>query len=165
MSGARVFVPTSWSGLRQIVTAGGIGPAPFLAHAVTDGLRTGYPEGTDEEWEYAALTAAARASLGLIPEGDPARRVVVAVDAATVVPAQDEDPTVVEVAEVVPYRRIAAVLVDPADSQDVVAAATARWAEAEAGDADAEQVVDRCLDLDLAWFATQEIGDLLAEQV
>ena len=61
----------------------------------------------------------------------------------------------------VPYRRIAAVLVDPADAQDVVAAAAARWAEAEAGDAEAEQVVDRCLDLDLAWYATQEIGDLL----
>ena len=86
---------------------------------------------------------------------------VVAVDAETVLPAEDEDPSVVEVSEVVPYRRIAAVLVDPADAQDVVAAASARWAEAEAGDAEAEQVVDRCLDLDLAWYAAQEIGDLL----
>ena len=163
MSGTRVFVATSWAGLRQIVTADGIGPAPFVAHAVTEGLRTAYPEGSDEEWEYAALTAAARTSLGLIGEDGPARRVVVAVDAATVVPAEDEDPTVVEVGEVVPYRRIAAVLVDPADAQDVVAAAAARWVDAEAGDAEAEQVVDRCLDLDLAWFATQEIGDLLAE--
>jgi hypothetical protein len=163
MSGTRVFVATSWSGLRQIVMADGIGPAPFFAHAVTEGLRAAYPDGTDEEWEYTALTAAARTSLGLLTEDDPARRVVVAVDAGTVVPAEDEDPTVVEVGEVVPYRQIAAVLVDPADAQDVVAAAAARWRDAEAGDAEAEQAVDRCLDLDLAWFATQEIGDLLAE--
>lgn len=159
----RVFVATSWSGLRQIVLADGIGPAPFFAHAVTDGLRAAYPEGTDEEWEYAALTAAARTSLGLISEDGPARRVVVAADAGTVVPAEDADPTVVEVGEVVPYRRIAAVLVDPADAVGTVAEAAACWADAEAGDAEAEQVVDRCLDLDLAWYATQEIGDLLAE--
>jgi uncharacterized protein DUF6912 len=159
----RVFVATSWAGLRQIVTADGIGPAPFFAHAVTDGLRAAYPEGADEEWEYAALTAAARTALGLISEDGPARRVVVAADAGTVVPAEDADPTVVEVGEVVPYRRIAAVLVDPADAVGTVAEAAARWADAEAGDVEAEQVVDRCLDLDLAWYATQEIGDLLAE--
>jgi hypothetical protein len=163
MSGTRVFVPSTWSGLRGFVTADGIGPAPFFAHAVTDELRAAYPEGNDEEWEYAALMAAARTSLGLLSEDDPARRVVVAVDAGTVVPAEDEDPTVVEVGEVVPYRRIAAVLVDPADVQDAVAAAAQRWAEAEQGDPEAGQVVDRCLDLDLAWYATQEIGDLLAE--
>ena len=163
MSGTRVFVPTSWSGLRGFVISDGIGPAPFFAHAVTEGLREAYPEGNDEEWEYAALTAAARTSLGLIGEDDPARRVVVAVDAATVLAAEDEDPTVVEVGEVVPFRRIAAVLVDLRDAQDVVAAAAKHWAEAEEGDATAEAAVDRCLDLDLAWYATQEIGDLLAE--
>ena len=163
MSGTRVFVPSSWAGLRNLVISDGLGPAPFLAHAVTEGLRAAYPEGGDEEWEYAALTAAARTSLGLLGEGDPARRVVVAVDAETVLPGSDEDPTVVEVGEVVPFRRVAAVLVDPADVQDVVAAAADRWADAEAGDADAEKVVDRCLDLDLAWYATQEIGDLLAD--
>lgn len=163
MSSTRVFVPTSWSGLRGFVVSDGIGPAPFFAHAVTDDLRAAYADGGEDEWEYAALTAAARTSLGLIGEGDPARRVVVAVDAGTVVRAHDEDPTVVEVGEVIPYRRIAAVLVDPVDARDVVAAAAAAWAEAEAGDPEAEQVVDRCLDLDLAWYATQELGDLLSE--
>lgn len=161
MSRTRVFVPSSWARLRDIVMADGIGPAPFFAHAVTDGLRAAYPDGAEEEWEYAALTAAARTSLGLLSEDDPARRVVVAVDADTVQPTEDADPTVVEVGEVVPFRRIAAVLVDPADVQDVVAEARARWADAEAGDKDAEVAVDRCLDLDLAWYATQEIGDLL----
>jgi uncharacterized protein DUF6912 len=163
VSGTRVFVATSWSGLRGIVVSDGIGPAPFFAHAVTDELRAAYPEGGEEEWEYAALTAAARTSLGLIGEDDATRRVVVAVDAETVLPAADEDPTVVEVGEVVPYRKIAAVLVDPVDAQDLVAEAAACWADAEAGDEEAERVVDRCLDLDLAWYATQEIGDLLEQ--
>lgn len=163
MSRTRVFVPSSWSGLRAIVTADGIGPAPFFAHAVTDGVREAYPEGGDEEWDYAALTAAARTSLGLLGEGDPARRVVVAVDADTVQATEDPDPTVVEVGEVIPFRRIAAVLVDSADVQAQVAGAAARWADAEAGDPDAESVVDRCLDLDLAWYVAQEIGDLLQE--
>lgn len=161
MSGTRVFVPSSWAGLRGLVTADGIGPAPFFAHAVTEALRAAYPEGSDDEWEYSAMTAAARTSLGLLGEGDPARRVVVAVDADTILPTDDDDPTVVEVGEVVPFRRIAAVLVDAAEVQDLVAEAVARWSDAEAGDAEAERVVDRCLDLDLAWYGAQEIGDLL----
>ena len=161
MSSIRVYVPSSSAGLRTLVANNGIGPAPFIAHAVTEDLRRAYPEGGEEELEYAAMAAAARTSLGLLVEGEAPRRVVVAVDAGTVVPLRDEDPTLVEVGEVVPYRRVAAVLVDSEDAADDVAAATAVWADAEAGDADAESVVDRCLDHDLAWYATQEIGDLL----
>lgn len=161
MALTRVYVPSSWSGLRSLVANDGIGPAPFLGHAVTDGLRAAYPEGGEEEWEYAAMAAASRTSLGLIGAGDPARRVVVAVDAETVVALDDADPSVVEVAQVVPYRRLAAVLADTPDAEDDVAAARARWADAEAGNAEAEAVVDRCLDRELAWYATQEISDLL----
>ena len=32
-----------------------------------------------------------------------------------------------------------------------------------AADPEAEAVVDRCLNRDLSWYATQEIGDLLAQ--
>jgi hypothetical protein len=163
MSATRVYVPSSWTGLRSLVTNDGIGPAPFLGHAVTEALRAAYPEGGEEELEYAAMTAAARTSLGLVAEGDPARRVVVAVDAGTVLPAGDDDPTVVEVAEVVPFRDVASVLVDDEEAQAEVAAAVEQWSAAEAGDPEAEVAVDRCLDLDLAWYAAQEIGDLLAQ--
>ena len=163
MSSTRVYVPSSWTGLRGLVTNDGIGPAPFLGHAVTDALRAAYPEGGEEELEFAAMTAAARTSLGLVVEGDPARRVVVAVDAGTVLPVGDDDPTVVEVAEVVPFRDVASVLVDDEGAQGEVAAAVEQWSAAEAGDAEAETVVDRCLDVDLAWYAAQEIGDLLAQ--
>ncbi|MGN6574529.1 MAG: DUF6912 family protein [Nocardioides sp.] len=163
MSTTRVYVPSSWTGLRNLVTNDGIGPAPFLGHAVTDALRAAYPDGGEEELEYAAMTAAARTSLGLVAEGDPARRVVVAVDAGTVLPGDDDDPTVVEVAEVVPFRDVASVLVDGEEAQAEVAAAVEQWSAAEAGDPEAEAAVDRCLDLDLAWYAVQEIGDLLAQ--
>lgn len=161
MSGTRVFVPGSWSTLAAIVTADGIGPAPFLAHAVTDALRAAYPEGGDEEWEYAAMVAAARDSLGLLGEDDEPRRVVVAVDAETVRAVPGEEPSLVEVLDVVPFRRVAAVLVDDPAAADAVTAAVERFADAEAGDDEAEAVVDRCLDLELAWYATQEVGDLL----
>ncbi len=158
---ARVFVATSWTGLQQIVTADGIGPAPFFGHAVTRALRAAWPEAGDEELEYAATLAAARTSLGLLTDEDPPRRVVLAVDAGTVIEADDEDPTVVEVGEVVPMRLVAAVLVDTTDAAEEVEAARAAWPAALEGDADAEAAVDRCLDRDLAWFAVQELGELL----
>jgi len=56
---ARVYVATTWTGLQQIVTADGIGPAPFFGHAVTRALRAAWPDGEDEELEYAATSAAA----------------------------------------------------------------------------------------------------------
>ena len=159
---ARVFVATTWTGLQQIVTADGIGPAPFFGHAVTRALRAAWPEAGDEELEYAATLAAARTSLGLLTDEDPPRRVVLAVDAETVVEADDDaDPTVVEVGEVVPMRLVAAVLVDTEDAADEVEAARAAWPAVLEGDADAEAVLDRCLDRDLAWFAVQELGELL----
>jgi len=158
---ARVYVATTWRGMQQIVVADGIGPAPFYGHAVTRALRAAWPEGGDEELEYAATTAAARTSLGLLTDEDPPRRVVLAVDAETVIESDDEDPTVVEVGEVVPMRLVAAVLVDTEDAVDDVAAAREAFAATLQGDADAEAIVDRCLDRDLAWFAVQEIGELL----
>jgi hypothetical protein len=158
----RVYVPSSMAGLRDLVVADGIGPAPFLAHAVTDALRAAFAEGGEEEWEYAACAAASRSSLGLIAADDEARRVVVAVDVETVLPAHGyEDATVVEVGEAVTLRRVAAVLVDVDDAATDVRAAAERWAQAEAGAADAEALVERALDHELAWYATQEIGGLL----
>jgi hypothetical protein len=158
----RVYVPSSMTGLRDLVTADGIGPAPFVAHAVTDALRAAYDDGAEEEWEYAAAVAASRASLVLIREDDDPRRVVLAVDAETVRPAEGaDDPTLVSVEEVVPFRKVESVLVDlPEAGDDVRAAATALRAE-DADEQEAEALADRALDHELAWFATQEIGDLL----
>ena len=158
----RVYVPSSLTGLRDVVAADGIGPAPFVAHAVTDALRAAYDDGGEEEWEFAAAAAASRSSLKLIREDDEPRRVVLAVDAETVRPAEGtDDPTLVSVEEVVPFRRIASVLVDLPEAGDDVRAAAASLLAADEGDEEAEAAVDRALDHDLAWFATQEIGELL----
>jgi len=157
----RVYVPVTAARLREVVTSDGVGPAPFLAFAVTDRLRTAWADASEEEWEYAASATAAQASLGLLTDADPPRRLVLALDVGTVTPVEGDDPTVVEVEQVVPFRRVAAVLADAEDAQDTVTAAREAWAAAEAGDADAEATVERCLDHELGWWATQEIGDLL----
>ncbi len=156
----RVYVPSTLGRLRGIVTADGIGPAPFVAHAVTDAVRVAYADGGDEEWEYAASTAAAQSSLGMLHDDEPARRVVVAVDVPSARAAGTVDPTVVEVDDVVPFRRIAAVLADAEDAEADVAAARDALV---AGSEDAEELGERCLDHELGWWAAQEIGDLLGE--
>lgn len=161
MTTSRVYVPCSLALLSEIVVAGGVGPAPVMAHAVTPALRTGYAEAGEEEWEYAAMSAAAQGSIGLLTEVDPPRRVVLALDADSVLPVEGREPTLVEVTEVVPIRNLASVHVDSADAEEAVAAARDCWSLAEAGDADAETTVERCLDHELGWYAAQEIGDLL----
>ncbi len=55
----RVYVPSTTGRLRGIVTASGIGPAPFAAHAVTDEVRRELGDVDDEDLEYAASSAAA----------------------------------------------------------------------------------------------------------
>ncbi len=156
----RVYVPSTLGRLRGIVTGDGIGPAPFAAHAVTPALREAYVEGGDEEWEYAASSAAAQSSLALLHEDDSPRRIVVAVDVESSRPADPDDPTVVQVDDVVPMRHVAAVLADTEDAEDDVTAARDAILE---GSAEAEVLSERCLTHELAWWATQEIGDLLEQ--
>jgi hypothetical protein len=158
---ARVFVPSTFAQLRAVVASGGVGPAPFVAHAVTDALRAALADGGEEDWEYAAGSAAAQASIGLLEEHDDPRRVVVAVDASSVLPVVSDDPTTVEVGEAVPFRRVAAVFVDDEAASADVTAAVQAWSAAQQGDPDALAAVERCLDHELGWFATQEIVDLL----
>jgi hypothetical protein len=160
MSAVRVYVPSSLSRLRRVVDENGFGPAPFAAHAVTAALRDAYGDGGEEDWEYAAASAAAQSSVGLLTPEEPARRVVLAVDVPRVRPIDSDDPTVVQVDEAVPFRWIAAVLADAVDAQADVA--TARDAVAR-GSADAEDLLERCLDHELGWWATQEVGVLLKD--
>jgi hypothetical protein len=157
----RVYVPTTLRGLAAAVAAGGLGPAPFHAHAVTDALRAALPGAGEEDWEYAAASAASQTSVGMLDAQEPARRVVLAVDVPAPRPVDgDDDPTLVEVDEVVPMRRVAAVL---ADSQDAEAAVAAARDAVREGAADAPRALERCLDHELGWWATQEIPVLLEE--
>lgn len=160
----RVYVPSSPRRLHDLLVSGGLGPAPLLAHAVTERLRATFPDAGEEEWEYAALTAAAQDSVGLIAEGERPRRVVVVAETGTATPVADSDDSLVKVGEVIALARVVAVHVDSEDAADAVSSARRVWASAEDGDPAAQEALDRCLDHELGWYATQEIGTLVEER-
>ena len=163
----RVYLPVTHSGLRDLVGSGGLGPAPLVGSAVTGSLRESYAAGDEDELEYAALTAAARSALALLAQADdaedePPRRVVVAVDVDDARPVPDLGAAAVELPRVVPLRQVVSVHVDTAEAEGDVAAAVAMLREGGPRDADDEFLLGSCEAHELAWFATQEIGDLLA---
>ncbi|WP_112470527.1 DUF6912 family protein [Streptomyces triticisoli] len=166
----RVYVPLTLSGLAEAHKTGELGAEPFLAYAVTPALREWYLSDDIEELEYAALSRAALASLRLLARdpGAPRRRVVVAADvpdnAAAADPDRGLDPAVlgeVRVAGPVPLTRAAAVHVDADDAEADVTAAAEALGAADAGDDDAQFVVDGAEDHELLWYATQEIPHLV----
>ncbi|MEV7067493.1 hypothetical protein AB0N97_32555 [Streptomyces collinus] len=165
----RVYVPLTLPGLAEAYRTGELGAGPFVAYAVTPGLREWYVSDDTEELEYAALGRAALASLRLLaaePEA-PRRRVVIAVDVAdravSAGPGRGPDPTPgeVRVAGAVPLGKAASVHVDAADARADVTAAAEALPAADGGDDDAQSVVDGAEDHELLWFATQEIANLV----
>ena len=166
----RVYLPATTNVLRTLVDDGRLA-GPLTAFAVTPGLREFYAlsdAGADEEeLEYAALLAAARASLRLV-DVDPSaarRRVVLAADvpdaAVTEVEDPDADRGAVRVPGEVALRDVASAHVDGAEAEDDVRAAVGVVLEADLGSEDAQFVVDQAEGHELAWYATQEIGTLL----
>ena len=166
----RVYLPATTSVLRTLVDDGRL-TGPLTGFAVTPALRDFYAlsdAGADEEeLEYAALLAAARASLRLI-DVDPSaarRRVVLAADvpdtAVTELDDPDTDRGAVRVVGDVPLADVASAHVDGADAEDDVRAAVNVVLEADLGSEDAQFVVDQAEGHELAWYATQEIGTLL----
>ena len=161
----RVFVPVTQTELRELVASGGLGPSPLPGYAVTGALRESYAEGDEEELEYVAMTVAARTSLQLLArsdEKDPPRRMVVAVEVDEALPLEEDDPAAVEVPKAVPLRQVAAVHADTEEAGPDVVAAVAMLRAGGPRDDDEEFLLDACEGHELAWFATQEVGDLLA---
>ncbi|MCP2335269.1 DUF6912 family protein [Actinomadura rupiterrae] len=162
----RVYLPSTLTVLARVLKDREAGPAPLTGYAVTPALREWYAAGDTEELEYAALTAAARASLRLLaddPEAAP-RRVVLAAEVPdeAVRPARDEDdPARVEITAAVPWKRIASGHVDDAEAETDVRAAVAAVPAADAGDDDALFTVDGAEGHELLWYATQELVHLL----
>lgn len=166
----RVYVPLTLPGLAEAYKTGELGAGPFVAYAVTPGLREWYVSDDTEELEYAALGRAASASLRLLaaePEA-PRRRVVIAVDVAdravSADPGRGIDPAApgeVRVAGAVPLGKAASVHVDAADAEADVAAAAEALPAADGGDDGAQFAVDGAEDHELLWFATQEIASLV----
>src|SRR5215210_2097337 len=159
----RVYLATTMTGLVKLLEVGSV-EVP-VAHAVTPALREWYVEGDAEELEYAALTNAARASLHRLAAdaAAPARRVVLAADVADTAarPAPDLERAAVRLAGPVALRDVVSAHVDDTDACDDVRRAVAALPAAEAGDEDAQFLVDGVEDHDLGWYAAQEIGPLV----
>jgi hypothetical protein len=146
-------------------------PGPHTAFAVTPQLRQFYAvsdaDADLEELEYAALLAAARASLRLLDVDPlaPRRRVVLAADVpdAAVRPLDDPDTDrgAVRVEADVRLQDVASAHIDGADAEDDVRSAVAVVLEADLGSEDAQFVVDQAEGHELAWYARQEIGAVL----
>jgi hypothetical protein len=148
-----------------MLRAGQVSASPVRGYAVTPALREWYSGGDIEELEYVAMMHAARESLRLLA-ADPAaprRRVVLAVDMPdhqVMAEAGFDEPGLVEVSGPVPTSSVASGLVDDAGAAADVAAATAALPSADAGDQDAQFIVDGADGHELQWYATQELADL-----
>jgi hypothetical protein len=166
----RVYLPATTTVLRRLVDDGLLA-GPHTVFAVTPELRQFYELSDDdadtEELEYAALLAAARASLRLI-DVDPAaarRRVVVAVDvpdtAVSPIDDPDTDRGAARVEGDIRIQDVASAHIDGADAEGDVRGAVNVVLEADLGSDDAQFVVDQAEGHELAWYATQEIGPAL----
>jgi hypothetical protein len=169
----RVYLPSTLPGLATALAEGAVGSVPFAAYAVTPALREWYSDGDLEELEYAAMTAAARASLRLLAEDPhaPPRRVVLAAelpddlvsyepgDAAM---AAEDERALVRLEAPVPLRKIASGHVDDVIASPAVRAAFKALPAADAGDEDARFVVDGAEGHELMWYAVQELPYLLS---
>ena len=138
----RVYVAATTSQLRELVETGTIS-AELVGFAATEALAAEFKDSSTDEVEYALSVAAAEASAALLGAGPAApsgRRVVVVADLPeSAVRPDPSTPGGVQVAEGLELRHVDAVLADPVD-------------------------ISSPADLtnDLAWYATQEISDLLA---
>ena len=158
----RVYLPSTTTGLRELLDSGTLGAASTTAFAVTPGLREWYVDDDLEELEYAATIEAARASLRLL-DGAPAaarRRVVLAADVpdGAVTLRDDMDRAVVQITGPVPLTQIVALHVDGAEAETAVAAAAQSITAADLGDPVAQDAVDDAEGFELGWYASQEIA-------
>jgi hypothetical protein len=161
----RVYLPATANVLRKLVEDRHLGSAPLTGFAVTPALREWYLDDDLEELEYAANRQAARASLRLLDAdvAAPRRRVVLAVDVPDrdVTIRDDLDRGVVRVGAPVQLAAVASVHVDEADAEEAVAAAAMAILAADLGDVQAEETVDDADAYELAWYANQELAQLL----
>jgi hypothetical protein len=162
-----VYLPATTTVLERLLDQGRL-EGPLTVFTVTPQLRSFYElSDSDEELEYAAFIAAARASLRLI-DNDPSaarRRVVLAADVPddTVAPIEDDaaDAGAARTTADVALEDIASAHIDVAAAEEDVRAAVNVVLEADLGSEDAQFRVDQAEGHELAWYATQEIGPAL----
>ena len=166
----RVYLPATTTVLRQFLAEGRL-VGPHTVFAVTPELRSFYElsdsDADQEELEYAALLAAARASLRLVDvdPGAARRRVVLAADVTdgSVTPLGDPDTDrgAARTDADLTAADIASAHIDVAEAEEDVRKAVSVVLEADLGSEDAQFVVDQAEGHELAWYATQEIGPAL----
>ncbi|OKL53613.1 hypothetical protein BSZ39_08645 [Bowdeniella nasicola] len=144
----RCFLPAAVADLGEIAPAIFFSGAPACAD--TAALRRALPDADDEERELVASLAAADYS-ALAYESGPARRVVLAADAAVDPAASPQLPCDVTLSEAITWDDVVAILIDEEAAEAAVRAA--------AGDADALASLE---DFDLLWYDVTERGDLAA---
>ena len=127
----RVYLAVTLAELDRMASLGRI-EGPFNAHAITEAVRTEWADSSQEEWEYAALCLAADDCHELWRADDVGRRVVLALDAASVEPVGADDPTLVLVAEGVDWTRVVAVHAD-LEEADAVTGEDLRWFGTQGG--------------------------------
>jgi hypothetical protein len=144
----RIYIPATLDLAVSWKDAGGI-PADATAFAVTEDLIDSV-DGDEEEREFAASVLAADESLVLLATeiSAPRRRVVLAADAEVTTSEGAE----VALIDAIPWKYVAAILVDDASNAGWVAQAVNK-AQPELLD-----------ELALLWYATVEVDALRAEQ-
>jgi hypothetical protein len=158
----RVYLPITLAALGSALVAGQLGPAPLTGFAVTPALREWYSTGELEELEYVAMMQAARASLRMLhlDTKAPRRRVVLAAevsDPLISVPNGFDRPGQVTVTLPVELADVVSGHVDANDAAPDIEAAAAALPAADAGDGDAQFIVDSAEGHELLWYATQEL--------
>jgi hypothetical protein len=159
----RVFVASTLTRLAELHRSGRLAVDDGSAFAVTPALREWYADSAAEELDYAALTEAAGASVGMLasdPDAPP-RRVVVAADVTAALPDTSHGRAGVRLAEPVLLHQVASVHVDAIDAEETVRRAIDAAPAAAAGDDDAAAAVEEPEGFELMWYATQELPDLL----
>lgn len=162
----RVYCPTTVDDLAAALVSGTLGEASGLAaHAVTPAVREWYVEGDSEELEFAVLLEAAEASLRLIavdPKARP-RRVVLAadVDDAWVTPVSGRFRSAVTLSCPLPLSNVVSAHTDERAAERAVSEAVAVVDAADAGDDDAQFVLDEAEAQDLLWFDATELRQVV----
>ncbi|MGE5290378.1 MAG: DUF6912 family protein [Micromonosporaceae bacterium] len=165
----RVYLPSTIPRLAAALKANEIGSPPLCAFAVTPALREWYASGDVEELEYAAMTAAARASLRLLAADSeaPRRRVVLAAEVPDEAVVRhggvssdrldQHDRAAVRVTVGVPMAKVVSAHIDDPVAAADVRAAVAALAAADDGDDDARFTVDGAEGHELLWYAGSEL--------
>jgi hypothetical protein len=161
----RVYVPATSTTLTEFAGSGTLDP-PITAFAVSPGVREWYLDDDPDELEYAANGQAVRASLRMV-DADPLaarRRVVLSFDVADgdVTVRDDLDRGAVVVGSPLLLSTLASIHIDDHDAELTVARAAAVVLEADLGSESSQDIVDDAEGFELAWYAAQELDQVLA---